>query len=211
MLTTAARDAFLNTYDTGFYVGWLSAITDWRGGDETELSYSGYVRDIVSFGAPADTSPVGGRQKANDVAATGGQKVDVGTVDAIAWGLYAASTGGDPEWVGMLDADEPFWGTVDLASPGLVQAFAHGLSTDQRVFLLAGPGAVTPTGFAENTAYYVGTVPDVDSLTLSTTSSNANPVNTSGAGAMLFCPYTALTIAQNATPEFAIGALIIQI
>jgi hypothetical protein len=36
-------------------------------------------------------------------------------------------------------------------------------------------------------------------------------VNTTGAGAGLFCPYTALSIAQNATPEFAIGALIIQI
>jgi hypothetical protein len=210
MLTTAERDVILGTYDS-HYVGWISAITNWRTGDETELSYTGYARAAVTFGAAANTSPVGGRQRANSAAATGGQKTDTGSVDAIAWGLYAASTGGDPEWIGLLDADEPIFGTGTSASPCVITAYSHGLSVDQRLFYLAAPGAVTPTGISENTAYFVGTVPNGDSFTLSTTASNANPVDTTGAGAGLFCPYTALSIAQNATPEFAIGALIIQI
>lgn len=210
MLTTAERDSILGDYDS-HYVGWLSAITDWRAGTVTELSYTGYARAAVTFGSAGNTSPAGGRQRANSAAATGGQKTDAGSVDAIAWGLFAASTGGSPKWIGLLDADEPLFGTVTSASPGVISAPAHGLSTDQRVIVLAAPGAALPTGISENTAYYVGTVPDANSFTLSTTASNANPVNTSSVGAGLFCPYTALAIAQNATPEFAIGALIIQI
>jgi len=211
MLTTAERDVVLALYTTSHYVGWLSAITDWRAGTVTELSYTGYARAALTFGAAGNTTPAGGRQVANSVAATGGQKTDAGTVDAIAWGIYAADTGGSPQAIGLLDADVPFFGTCTLASPGVITAYAHGLEADQRVFTLAAPGAITPTGISENTAYYVGTVPDANSLTLSTTGSNANPVNTTGAGAMLFCPYTALTIAQNATPEFAIGALLLQV
>lgn len=210
MLTTAERDSILGDYDS-HYVGWLSAITNWRAGTVTELSYTGYARAAVTFGAAGNTSPTGGRQRANSAAATGGQKTDAGSVDAIAWALFAASTGGSPKWIGLLDADEPVFGTVTSASPGVITAPAHGLSADQRVIVLAAPGAALPTGISENTAYYVGTVPDANSFTLSTTALNANPVNTSSVGAGLFCPYTALAIAQNATPEFAIGALIIQI
>ncbi|MHC4621335.1 MAG: hypothetical protein ACYTEQ_26635, partial [Planctomycetota bacterium] len=102
-------------------------------------------------------------------------KTDTGSVNMIAWGLYAAATGGNPKWIGMLDADEPIVGTCTSASPGVITAYSHGLSTDQRVFYLSAPGMVTPTGIAENTAYFVGTVPDGDSFTLSTTASNANP------------------------------------
>ena len=210
MLSTAERDVILGTYDS-HYVGWFSALADWRGASVTELTYTGYARAAVTFGAAANTSPVGGRQRGNSAAATGGQKTDAGTVDAIGWGLYAASTGGVPKWIAMLDSDEPIFGTCTLASPGVITAYAHGLEVDQRVYVLAAPGAVTPTGITENTAYFVGTVPDADSFTLSTTISNGAPVNTTGAGALLWCPYKPLTIAQNATPEFAIGALLIQI
>lgn len=210
MMTSAERDTVLGTF-TGTYVGWLSAITNWRAGTVTELSYAGYARAAITFGAAADTSPAGGRQRANSAAATGGQKTDAGTVTAIAWGVYSASSGGSPLWVGLLDAVAPFVGTCSLASPGVVTAYAHGLLADHRVFVLAAPGVPLPTGISENTAYYVGTVPNSDQLTLSTTASNANPVNTSGAGELILCPYTALTIAQNATPEFAIGALVLQI
>jgi len=210
MLTTAERDVVLALYATGSYVGWLTGITGWRAGTAAECNYTGYARAAITFGAAANTSPVGGRQIANSAAATGGQNTGT-TQDAIGWGIYAAITGGSPQWIGLLDADVPFFGVCTLASPGVITAYAHGLLADQRVFALAAPGAITPTGIAEDTAYYVGTVPNANSLTLSTTASNANPVNTTGAGAMLFAPYTALTIAANATPEFAIGALILQI
>jgi hypothetical protein len=209
MLIHGARDTILNTFDS-HYVGWLSAITDWRAGTVTELSYTGYARAAVTFGAAANTSPEGGRQRANSAAATGGQKTDAGSVNAIAWGLYSASTAGTLKWIGLLDADEPMFGSVTNASPGVITAPGHGLSVDQRIIMLAVPGAPLPTGFAEDTEYYVGTVSG-DTYTLSTTASNANPVNTTSTGQCLGIPYTALAIAQNATPEFAIGALIIQI
>jgi hypothetical protein len=50
--------------------------------------------------------------------------------------------------------------------------------------------------------------PDV--FTLSTTSGGA-AVNITVGGASLFMPYKVVTVATNATPEFAIGALVVQI
>lgn len=209
MLTTAERDVILNTY-TSHFVGWLSAIANWRTGSVTELSYSGYARAAVTFGSPTDTSPAGGRQRANSSAATGGQKSDVGTVDAIGWGIYAASSGGSPKWIGLMDADVPVVGTADESSDAIT-APAHGLSTDQRVFVLAAPGAVIPTGLSENTAYFVlASGLTTDAFKLSTSSGGA-AVNITAKGAALFMPYTALTIAQLATPQFDTGALILQI
>lgn len=210
MLTTSGRDTFLNSYDSHF-VGWISAITDWRAGTVTELSYTGYARAAITFGSPANTTPAGGRQRANSAAATGGQKTDAGTVDAIAWGIWTASTAGTLRWIGLLDADPPVFGTVVDTTGDQIVAYAHGLSVNQRVFVLGAPGAALPTGISENTAYFVGTVPDADHFTLSTTTGNGNPVNITAGGAGLFAPYTPLTIAQNATPEFAVGALVIQI
>lgn len=211
MLTTAERDVILDLYDTGHYVGWLTAITDWRAGTVTECNYTGYTRvSITAMDAAENTSPTGGRQRKNTSALTGGQNTGT-SQDAIGWGIFAASTGGSPKWIGLLDSDDPIYGTCTSASPGVITAYSHGLVVDQRVFYLSAPGAVTPTGISENTAYFVGTAPTGDTFTLSTTASNANPVNTTGDGAGLFCPYTALTIANNATPEFAAGALILQI
>lgn len=210
MLIHGARDTILNTFDS-HHVGWISAVTDFRAGTVTELSYAGYARAAVTFGSPANTSPAGGRQRANTAAATGGQKTDAGTVDAIAWGLWDAASAGNLKWIGMLDADPPIVGTVDTLAGNDIEAYAHGLVANQRVFALAFPGAVLPTGVSENTAYFVGTVPDADHFTLSTTTANGNPVDITAGGAAMFMPYTPLTIAQNATPEFAIGALVIQL
>lgn len=210
MLTTSGRDTFLTSYDSHF-VGWIGAITDWRAGTVTELSYTGYARAAITFGSAANTTPAGGRQRANSAAATGGQKTDAGTVDAIAWGIWTASTAGTLKWIGLLDSDPPVFGTVVDTTGDAIVSYAHGLVADQRVFVLGAPGAALPTGVSENTAYFVGTVADADHFTLSTTAANANPVAITAGGSGLFCPYTPLTIAQNATPEFAIGALVIQI
>jgi hypothetical protein len=208
MLTTSARDAILNTFDS-HYVGWLSAITDYRAGTVTELSYAGYARAAITFGSPATTSPAGGRQRANSSACTGGQKTDAGSVNAIGWGIYSASTAGTLKWIGLLDSDVPIVGTADTGD--LITAPAHGLSTDQRVFVLAAPGAVLPAGLAENTAYFVlASGLTTDAFKLSTTS-GGSAVDVTASGAAMFIPYTALAIAQNATPEFASAALVIQI
>lgn len=215
MLTHAMRDAILDTADgaalsawTG-YIGLIKAVTDLRAGTVTEAAYTGYgTRPSVSFGAAANTSPTGGRQKANDAAVTFPTNTGANE-DQIGWGIWTASTGGTLRVFGFLDADPPILGTADTAD--LITAPGHGLQADQRVFVLACPGAVIPTGLAENTAYYVlATGLTTDAFKLSATSGGA-AIDITASGAALFMPYKALTVATNATPEFAIGALVWQL
>jgi hypothetical protein len=216
MFTTSYRDSILDAMDgvtlTAWtpYCGLLTAITDFRAGTVTEATYTGYgTRPSISFGAAANTSPTGGRQKANDAVVTFPQNTG-SNQDVIAYGIYTASTAGTLRAIGFLDADPPILGVAE-ATGETITAPAHGLSTDQRVFVLAAPGAVIPTGLTENTAYFVrasGLTTDV--FTLATTSGGA-AVNITAAGAAFFMPYTAVTVATNATPEFAVGALVVQI
>jgi hypothetical protein len=129
--------------------------------------------------------------------------------DVIAFGVYSAATAGTLHAIGLLDTDQPILGTGDASDT--ITAYGHGLSTDQRVYVMAAPGAVIPTGLSENTAYFVrATGLTADAFTLATTSGGA-AVNITAGGSSLFIPYTAVTIATNATPDFAIGALVVQI
>lgn len=209
MLIHGARDTILNTFDS-HHVGWFSAISDFRAGTGTELSYAGYARAAVTFGSPANTSPTGGRQRANSATATGGQKTDAGTVNAIGWGLWSASSGGTLKWIGLLDSDPPIVGTANVSNTITTEG-NHGLVADQRVFVLSFPGAVLPAGLSENTAYFVLAAGlTATAFTLSATSGGA-AIDVTAGGAAMFMPYTQLTIAQNATPEFAIGSLVIQL
>jgi hypothetical protein len=207
MFTSSFRDTCLG--QLGGFVGLIKAISNWRAGTVTEAAYTGYgTRPAITYGAAADTSPTGGRQKANSAAVTFPQNTGANE-DQIGWGIYSASTGGTLQAIGLLDTDPPIFGT-GLVNDN-IEAFAHGLQTDQRVFVLAAPGAVIPTGLSENTAYFVlasGLTADV--FILSTTSGGA-AVNITVGGASLFIPYKAVTVATNATPEFAIGALVVQI
>lgn len=213
MFTTAMRDSVLNTLRgtsltswTGF-VGLLTAITDFRAGTVTEASYTGYgTRPSATFGAPATTSPAGGRQIANSAAVTFPQNTG-SSQDMIAFGLYTAATVGTLNAIGFLDADPPILGTATTADT--ITAPANGLSNAQRVFVLAAPGAVIPAGLSENTAYFVISAA-TDTFQLSTTSGGA-AVDITASGAALFMPYTPVTVAASATPQFAISALVLQL
>lgn len=215
MLTTSMRNDILGVLDgssfTAFtpYIGLIKTITDFRAGTVTEAAYTGYgTRPSCSFGAAANTTPTGGRQIANDAAVT--FPLNTGSnEDQIAWGIWTADTGGTLKAIGFLDADPPIFGVGN--TDDTITAYAHGLQTDQRVFVLAAPGAVIPTGLSENTAYYVlasGLTTDVFKLS---TSSGGAAENITAGGASLFMPYKAVTVATGATPEFAIGALVFQI
>lgn len=219
MLTTAFRDAILDTLESGganltaanHYAGLIKSITDFRAGTVVEADYTGYgTRPAIGLGAAGVTSPAGGRQRANDTAVTFPQNTG-SNQDVIGWGLYAAATGGTPKAIGFLDDDPPIVGVANDTSTEDIIAPAHGLAADQRVFVLAAPGALLPAGLAENTAYYVlATGLTTDTFRLSTTS-GGSAVNITAKGAALFMPYKAQTIATNATPSFAIGALVIQL
>lgn len=219
MLSTNFRDTLMNTMDgatlTAFtpYCGLITAISSFRTPAVTEASYTGYgTRVAISFGAPADTTPAGGRQKANDALVTFPQNTG-SSQDVIAWGIWNVSTAGTQStalvWIGMLDSDPAVYGTATTADT--ITCPAHGLSGGQRVYVMAAPGAVIPTGLSEGTAYYVITSTlATDTFQLSTTSAAGSAVDITASGAAMFLPYTAVTIAAGATPEFAIGALVIQ-
>lgn len=210
MLTTAFRDLVLNTLRgstlTAFtgYAGLIVSITDFRAGTVTEASYTGYgTRPAITFDAPATTSPAGGRFIDNTSAVTFPQ--NTGSDQAqIGFGFWSAATGGTLYGIGFLDADPPIYGTAAVSDT--ITAYANGLANDQRVFVLAAPGAVIPTGLSENTAYYVISAA-TDTFQLSASSGGA-AVNVTAGGAALFMPYTAVTVASGATPEFAAGAFV---
>lgn len=213
MFTHSLRDSVLNTLRatdltqwTG-HAGLITAITSFRAGTVTEATYTGYgTRPSITFSAPADTSPVGGRQIANSGAVTFPQNTG-STQDMMAWGVWTASTGGTLRAIGFLDADPPILGTG--AASDTITAPAHGLANDQRVRVLACPGAVIPTGLSEDTTYFVISVA-TDTFQLSATQGGA-AVNITASGAAFFMPFTPVTVATNATPEFAANALVIQI
>lgn len=216
MFTNFHRDAILETMDGVALAAWspfislLTAITNMRTGAVTEATYTGYgVRPAISFGAVGNTTPTGGRQKAND-AVVSFPKNTGAAQDVIGWGIHDANAAGNLRGVALLDDDPPIFGTADTADLITTQS-VHGLVADQRVFVLAAPGAVIPTGLAEGTAYFVlASGLTTTAFKLSTTSGGA-AVDITAGGASLFIPYKALTVATNATPEFAIGTLIIQI
>lgn len=213
MFTHSYRDDVLNTLRgtsltswTGF-ISLLTAITDFRAGTVTEATYTGYgTRPSAAFGAPANTSPTGGRQISNSAAVTFPQNTG-SNQDMIAFGVHTASTAGTLRAIGFLSADAPIFG--EGAVSDTITAYVHGLNNDQRVFVLAAPGAVIPTGLVENTAYFVVSA-TTDTFQLSASQGGA-AVNITAGGAALFMPYNAVTVATNATPEFAIGALVLQI
>lgn len=210
MFTTAGRDSLLAKADADIsHVGLLTAITNWRAGTVTEATYTGYARTAVTFGAAADTSPVGGRQIANSGAVTFPKNTGANQ-DVIAFGHYTANTAGTLIAIGLLDTDQPIVGTVS-ATTDLIASYAHGLSTDQRVFFQKQIYGASPDVFAEDTAYFVlaaGLTADV--FALSATSGGA-AINATTSGEAIFIPYTVQTIATNATPDFAIGQDVIQI
>ena len=214
MFTHSYRDSILETMDGASLAAWtpfvslIKSISDLRAGTVTEADYAGYgTRPSCSFGAPANTSPAGGRQKANDALLTFPQNTGANQ-DVIAFGTHTAATAGTLRLIDFLDADPPIIGTADTAD--LITSYVHGLEADQRVFVLASPGAVIPTGLAENTAYFVlATGLTADAFKLSTTSGGA-AVDITAGGAAMFIPYKVRTIAGGSTPEYAIGALVQQ-
>lgn len=97
------------------------------------------------------------------------------------------------------------------ASPGVLTAFGYTPVVNDRVSVYQVPGAEgLPTGLTEGTVYFVGTAPGGNTLTLSTTTANGAPVNTSSTGAGYIYKHGILTVSSGITPTVAIGAAVIQ-
>lgn len=208
MFTDSFRDSTLG--NLGGFLGLIKAITAFRAGTVTEAAYTGYgTRPAVTWGAAANTSPSGGRQRANSGIVTFPTSSSANE-DQIAWGVWSAATAGTLQAIGFLDTNPPLVGTADTADLITTQTL-HGLIADERVFVLAAPGAVIPTGLAENTAYFVlATGLTTTAFKLSATSGGA-AIDITAGGAALFMPYRAVTVANGATPTVAIGAVVVQL
>lgn len=124
------------------------------------------------------------------------------------WGIGLASTGAGTLLLSGPIGPGPAYGfTCTSASPGTLTVPGSALTVNQRVMLYGqGPGLNLPTGVTEGTIYYVGTVSGT-AVTLSTTTANGNPVNTTSVGAGLLIPCSPLAVSSNITPSFAASAL----
>lgn len=83
MFTTAGRDALLAGTYAPTHISLIKTVTDHRVGTVTEAAYTGYARAAVTFGAAADTSPVGGRQRSNSAAVTFGASTSANESDRV--------------------------------------------------------------------------------------------------------------------------------
>ena len=102
----------------------------------------------------------------------------------------------------------PYDFTCTSASPGSLTVPGSSLAVNDRVSVYSDAAGTLPTGITEGTVYYVGTASGIV-VSLSTTPSNANPVNTSSVGAgYLIKQTTPLAVSNGVSPTFAIGALV---
>ncbi len=96
--------------------------------------------------------------------------------------------------------------TCTSASPGSMTIPGSSYAVNDQLSVYHTPTGTLPTGFTEGTVYYVGTASGI-AVTLSTTLSNANPVNTSSVGSGVAIKQTPLVVSLNVTPTFAASAL----
>lgn len=214
MMTNVFRDAILNTMRgtnlTAWtpYVGLIQSITNFRTPTLVEAAYTGYGTrpSIGTLSAPADTTPAGGRQTQNSAQVQ--FPTNTGSAhNIVGWGLWDAATVGSCHWITLLDADPAFFGTA--LTTDTITAVAHGLSNDQRVFVMASPGAVLPTGLSEGTAYFViGAT--ADTFQLSATQGGA-AVDITVGGAAMFMPYTTVSVGSGVQPSFDATSLTLQL
>jgi hypothetical protein len=126
------------------------------------------------------------------------------------WGIGLSASG-----TGTLLASGPVGSgpalgfTASLASPGVLTVPGSSNSVNDRVSLYHNPADTLPTGTTEGTVYFVGTVTGI-AITLSTTTANGAPVNTSSVGAGVMIKQSPLVVSNNVTPSFAASALVLQ-
>lgn len=96
--------------------------------------------------------------------------------------------------------------TCTLASPGSLTVPGSAFSVNDRVSVYHSPVGTLPTGITEGTVYFVGTVSGI-AVTLSTTTANGTPVNTSAVGAGWIVKQSPLVVGNGVAPTFAASTL----
>jgi hypothetical protein len=204
---------------TNLYLSLHNAAPGNGGSQSTnETAYTNYVRLAVARSSAGWTVTQGsGTTFSNAVNAAIATFATCGTTgDTLThWGLGLASSGAGTllAWGPLgptAGPDVPF--TCTSASPGVLTAYGYTPTVNDRVMVQQLPGSEgLPTGLTEGTLYFVGTAPGGQTLTLSTTTANGAPVNTSSTGSGLITKGNVpLAVATGIAPSFAAGAFSIQ-
>lgn len=123
------------------------------------------------------------------------------------WGVGLAAAGtGTLLGSGPIGSGPALGFSCTSASPGVLTVPGSSFSVNGRVSCYPTATATLPTGITEGVVYYIGTVSGI-SISLSTTSGNANPVNTSSVGAGNVIGQTPLAVSNLITPSFSINAM----
>jgi hypothetical protein len=181
-----------------------------------EVAYTNYARVGVARTTAGWTVTSGsGTTFSNAVNAAAINFAACGATGATAafWGLGLSSTG-----TGTLIAHGPLGPTAGpaipftctSASPGELTVYGYTPTVNDQVVVYQLPGTEgLPTGLTAGTLYYIGTASG-QTGSLSTTASNANPVNTSSTGSGILYKATPLAISSGITPSVAASAMVLQ-
>jgi hypothetical protein len=187
-----------------------------NGGSQTtnETAYTNYARLAVARTTGGFTVTTGSGTTFSSVAnaATLTFATCGATGDTIThWGLGLASSGaGTLLACGPLaQSGMPVSFECTSASPGVLTCYGYAPAVNDRVSVYQMPGAeLLPTGFTEGTVYFVGTAPGGNTATLSTTTANGNPVNTSTTGQGYIYKQALLAVSSGIAPTVAAGAAV---
>jgi hypothetical protein len=202
---------------TEFYVSLHTADPGDGGTQSTsEIAYTNYARIGVARTTSGWTVTEGsGSTFTNAVNAAQITFAACGATGGTAafWGLGLSSTG-----TGTLLAHGPLGPTAGpvvpftctSASPGALTVYGYSATVNDQVVVYATPGTESlPTGITGGTLYYVGTVSG-NTITLSTTTANGSPVDTSSVGSGILYKATPLAISSGITPSIAPSAMVLQ-
>lgn len=202
---------------TNLYISLHNATPGPTGSQTTnETAYTNYARIAVARTSGGWTITTGSGTTFSNV-------VNAGTVSFAAcgvtgdtithWGIGLASSGAGTLLafgpVGPVAGPAiPF--TCTLASPGVITCPGYTPVANDRVSVWQLPGTEPlPTGFTEGIVYFAANV-GTNTMTLSTTTANGNPVNTSTVGSGVLYKQTPLVVSSGITPSFAAGAISVQ-
>ncbi len=129
------------------------------------------------------------------------------------WGLGLSASGAGTllAYGPIAPAGAPVPFECTSASPGVLTHYGYTPTVNDRVSVYQLPGAEgLNTGLTEGTVYFVGTAPGGQTSTLSTTTSNGAPVNTSSTGGGYIYKHGLLVVNSGIAPTVGAGAAIIQ-
>lgn len=186
------------------YFGYLLTLPAASGVGGVEPAVGAYARKGITNNA-TNFPAASGRRKQNGVAIT----CDQATQDqglAIGWGLWAASTGGNPIRFGKLVGAWKVF--TALASTDVMTSTAHGFVDGDAVEIQSESGSV-PTGLAEETKYYVVNSATNTFKLAATLGGAAIDLTTDGSGLLRVAKSYRQQINQGGQLVIPIGALIL--